>query len=812
MIRCVALAVCLCLATTLAAQEKAPSLDVTVPPGFAVELLRAAQPGEDSWISLTFDPQGRIIVGRDAVGVARITLTGDGTPATYEVLDNTLRHCRGVLYAFDSLYVCATDSKGFYRLQDADGDDRFETVTLLKEMDYRSRYGHGTNQVLLGPDNMLYLINGNDVSFPEGTDPNSPYRDPRNDKLLRNPHDAGEDDRVGHILRVDPEGKQWTAIAGGFRNQFDAAFNSDGELFTYDSDMEWDVGLPWYRPTRLNHVVSGGEYGWRWGTMKWPEDYADSLPTTLDTGLGSPTGMVFGDRSAFPERYQSALFMADWQNGRIYVVDLIPSGSTYRAEYDVFVKGGPLNVCDIEFGPDGALYFVTGGRGSQSGLYRVRWTGQAPPPERPAALASLDEQTLRQAALLRGMRKQLEVFHTERAPVAVDAAWHAIAHEDRWLRFAARVALEHQDVSLWRDRALAEQTALGAPIALLALARAGDAGDLPRILAAVERRPLERDPIESLLGSLRASAVAMIRLGQPDEATRTRFAARLAPLFPHADSRVNRELSELLVALDAPGIVEAILAMLESAATQEEQVHYAMTLRHARGWTLDQRRRLFVWLAAARKLPGGKLVAKTIEDLRSDLVAALPDDDRAALAAELAALQTPLEATIPFVEQPIVKRWTLDTLEHRLGDVASARDRTAGERALAKANCLKCHRLGEKGGQVGPDLSNVGGRFDARTILESILEPSKVIDPKYQDTAYVLTNGKVIVGRPTGVNAKQITLEVDPLRGTSVAIERAEIEEAVPSRVSPMPAGLVDVLTDEEILDLLSLLKYPATP
>ena len=59
----------------------------------------------------------------------------------------------------------------------------------------------------------------------------------------------------------------------GFRNPFDIAFNRDGELFTYDSDMEWDVNTPWYRPTRVLHVTSGSEFGYRNGAGKWPAYY-----------------------------------------------------------------------------------------------------------------------------------------------------------------------------------------------------------------------------------------------------------------------------------------------------------------------------------------------------------------------------------------------------------------------------------------------------------------------------------------------------------------------------------------------------------
>src|SRR5690606_18145596 len=94
-------------------------------------------------------------------------------------------------------------------------------------------------------------------------------------------------------------------------------------------------------------------------------------------GLSSPTGMEFGTRGDFPAPYRQSLFMGDWQHGRILAVTLEPHGASYACEYGVFLEGGALNVSDLTFGPDGALYFITGGRGSQSGLYRVAYTGTA---------------------------------------------------------------------------------------------------------------------------------------------------------------------------------------------------------------------------------------------------------------------------------------------------------------------------------------------------------------------------------------------------------------------------------------------------
>ena len=94
--------------------------------------------------------------------------------------------------------------------------------------------------------------------------------------------------------------------------------------------------------------------------------------------------------------------------------------------------------------------------------------------------------------------------------------------------------------------------------------------------------------------------------------------------------------------------------------------------------------------------------------------------------------------------------------------------------------------------------------------MESILEPSKVVDAKYHTTTWVLSDGRAVTGRAIMVNDKEVGVETDPLTGASEKILRAEIESSHPSTVSPMPQGLLDTLTLEEILDLVALLRTTA--
>src|SRR5260370_1446498 len=210
-------------------------------------------------------------------------------------------------------------------------------------------------------------------------------------------------------------------FAGGFRNPYGIAFNRDGELFTYDADMEWDAGAPWYRPTCVMHVVSGGEYGWRQETNCWPDHYADSLRRVVDIGLGSPTGVKFGEKSRFPGKYRQALYILDWAYGRIIAVHPQPQGASYTGEAETFIKGRPLNLTDLDFGPDGALYFVVGGRGTQSALYKAIYQGD-PYQGHPPATSQVDRDE-RTASETRALRQSLAKHQGSPRPDAIDFAW-----------------------------------------------------------------------------------------------------------------------------------------------------------------------------------------------------------------------------------------------------------------------------------------------------------------------------------------------------------------------------------------------------
>jgi putative heme-binding domain-containing protein len=621
----------------------------------------------------------------------------------------------------------------------------------------------------------------------------------------------------GCIYKVDPDGKNWELVSTGFRNEFDAAFNRFGDLFTYDADMEWDINTPWYRPTRICLVTSGSEFGWRNGAGKWPAYYPDSVPAIYNVGPGSPTGMCFGYGARFPAKYQEALFMCDWSYGKMYAVQLTPEGSAYKAELEEFLNGSPLPLTDLVVNPkDGALYFTIGGRKTQSGLYRVTYVGSestAPSPGGPPP------------GPLHQLRHALESFQTlgkDQSPVAVGSAWPHLNHEDRFIRFAARTVIEHINPFFWQERALKESEPSKAIPALLALVRAvgqdpfhhprkpedsvpGE--DLkPPILEALDRIDWEKLNNSFRLDLLRVYAVLFNRLGKPKETTRQKLIAQFDPLFPANGRELNADLCQLLVYLEAPDVAAKSMKLLAHALTQEEQIEYAKSLRVLKtGWTPPLRKEYFEWFLKAAQYKGGNSLGGFFRKMKADAVATLTDKEKEELKPILEA--QPSTPTTIAKARPIVKKWKLNELMPIVERGMTKRDFDHGRRLFAEAQCFSCHRFDSEGGSQGPDLTQASGRFNIHDLLESIIEPSKEISDQYAAVIITTTDGKVVTGRIVNYNGDTMYVMPDMLDPNGqVTVNAKKVESIEKSKVSMMPEGLLDTLKENEILDLVAYL------
>ncbi|TWT52068.1 Cytochrome c [Thalassoglobus neptunius] len=825
-------------AAKLKQPEATPIDQLITKKGFEVELLYSVPKDEEgSWVSMCTDPEGRLIVCDQYGGLFRVTPPGirGATEVEIEPINLNIGEAQGLLWAFDSLYIVVNSggkfTSGVYRATDTDGDDQLDQLTTLRQWEGGSGE-HGPHAALLTPDGEgLYIVVGNKTALTEFASSRVPQIWDEDNMLPRaygRGFMKGTPAPGGYISRIDPEGKNWELVTVGFRNEYDAALNADGELFTYDADMEWDINTPWYRPTRISHVLSGVDFGWRNGGGKFPEYFADTLPPVVNIGPGSPTGIVFGYGAKFPARYQKALFISDWSYGKMYAVHLKPDGASYTAEFEEFIAGTPLPLTDLVINPvDGAMYFAIGGRRVQSGLYRVTYTGKQ-------STEPVDA-SQKNGSKLRALRARLEKLHGEKHPRAVKIAWKHLSHPDRVIRTAARTAIEHRPISEWQELALKEPDPNARIEALLALCRThrrpskndDEAVDTTppdwsqptqiskedlelqtKILISLGELKPESLDRQQQLASLRVLQLALLRFGQPAAEVRDELIKHLNPMLPADSPEANSMLLDVLIYLQSPQAAAKGVALLNNAPSQEEQILYAKSLRHLQaGWTPELQEQYFNWFVKASGYRGGASFGMFVNNIKEEAVAHLNEEEKTRLEPILTKKPEGQVNPLAAEPRPFVKKWTMDELLPKVESSLVNRDFEHGRKMFGAANCFACHRFAGEGGAVGPDLTGLAGRFDRKYILESILDPSKVISDQYSAVQILTIDGKVIQGRIVNLAGDSFQINTNMLDpNAQVRVDRRQIEEMIPSRVSMMPQGLADTLNEEELLDLMAFL------
>lgn len=517
--------------TEVAAEDTQPKLAdrFTVGEDFRVEkVLDGEETG--SLIAMTFTEFGHILASQEGGPLLLIhDSDGDKIPDKVKTYCDKVKNCQGILSLNGDVYVTADGEEGWalYRLSDKDRDGELETVKALVKFDCTNPE-HGPHGIALGPDGLIYVMVGNHATATKAADPSSPYRHYYDGELLQpkyedpGGHAVGIKAPGGTVIRTDTEGDGVQVVAGGFRNAYDIAFSRDGELFTHDSDMEADEGTSWYRPTRLLHVLPGGEYGWRSGWGNWPDYFVDTLPSALETGRGSPTGMVTYQHFMYPQKYQGMMFSADWSQGKILAIKLDRDGASWKGSSEVFLEGHPLNVTDIDIGQDGWLYFVTGGRGTSGGVYRVVWKGTVP--ESVKNLGPTLSAVVRQPQLQSSWARQNIALL--RAKIG-----------DDWEKTLLGVARSTANPLEYRRQALEVLQLYGPP------------PTLDQLLILTEDRN----------ETIRAKAAELLGLQADDEAR-----DRLIALLGDSDRNVRRRACEALLRADQPVSLDALTPLLRS--------------------------------------------------------------------------------------------------------------------------------------------------------------------------------------------------------------------------------------------------------
>lgn len=679
--------------------------EMTIANDFKLELLyRPNATTQGQWVPMAWDTKGRLIVASyNSDHLLRLTIptVGSNAPVQTEMILENVGAAEGLLVAFDSLYMNVNRSNirrhGLYRITDTNNDDKYDTIKVIRVL--QGSGDHGTHNLRLSPDGQrIYIVSGNSTLpslFNSSRVPmlwNEDQLLPRMDDAGIGGHAAGRLRPGGWTASMDKDGNDFRLETMGYRNAVDFTFNKDGEMFVYDSDLEYDKAQPWYRPTRITHHISGGDYGWAHGNGKMPKYYIDTMGQVAGIGSGSPVGLTSGQDSKFPARYQDGLYLADWSYGNLYFLELNPEGSSYTGKAELMASGRPFAVSGVIVNKaDGSLLVQTTG----TELYRITYTGTAP------TTATKPDPFY---AAARNQRKELEKFHGRKDAGAVAAVWPSLNHQDRGIRFAARTAIEWQDVAQWRDRALSERDPRTAIAALVALARvsgtdvehranigapAPDKAMQARIIQALDRIPLSALGYQDKLDLVRAYSLAFTRFGEedtskaggkpdqlygvrgkllpPDEATRQRLIARFDPLFPGEHRELNWEVGELLAYLEAPNLPTRMLALMKAPvatpqfypieewinpqqrvrgtpgtsggltnlflAKQEDEWKYAELLRTVEtGWTTAQRNEYLKWFqTAAATQEGGRSLQAYLSFMHGKQLLKLSAADKTAL-------------------------------------------------------------------------------------------------------------------------------------------------------------------------------------
>ena len=926
---------------------QAQSTRFTTLPGFTVERVLPAEKNH-SYVVLTFDSLGRPVVSRE-LDHPRLLIDndGDGIFESEKVFSDRVRNCHGLWFDARTLYgICApadvpaqdSDSggrsrSGLYKMEDTDGDDVADTFERIS--DFQRGIGeHGPHAIRRGPDGAPTIIIGNYSFVPdEMIDPLSPFRNYKEAQFLPafpdawGLRDATKDGAHGTVVRLDRERKQYTLIFGGIRNAYDLAFNLAGEAFTFDSDMEFDMNLPWYREVRSIHGIPGGDYGHRNGSGKFPPYYIDSLPPVRDVGRGSPVGVEFYQHNVYPPEFHGAYFEGDWSRGRVLYTVLRQDGASYNArdEQTEFVHGEPLNVTDLEVGPDGMLYFCTGGRRTGGGVYRVRYQSTTSAPSRPTGVEAVVRQPHplsswgwavleeTKASMGDAWGRELEQLARDRAAEGEDRAqaiymlqrhgpqppddllsaltidhdalvraavvyvagqqfgegaqavaatalkdadalvrrraaealvrmglsadspslasvadiYNLLNDNDRFVRYAGRVALERTPRTQWSERVLKEIDPLGTiegMVALINTARSED--DLERVferqLSLMQKTELS---VDDRLRLLRAFQLAAIQTGesvQPE--LRQQVYRLLIEQFPSRDERLNRELALTLAYSGQPEAIGKILTeMLSEETNQPLQIHYVYALREIKkGWTREQKAQLTNWFKKAATWRGGSSFRGFINALFNASLNFFNENEKALAyrripqfapltESEAEAAAEKMNGASPSLSVNQRARGVEALTRQEIYDyqifVPTREDANAATgRTIFESTCSACHRFGSIGGDFGQDLTTLKSRFQKKDMLESILWPSRTISDQYVGTI-IETDRSIISGLVEREDSETLVVRTAGEVKRPIEIPKVRVKERRLSTISLMPEGLLDNFTQREITDLIAFLQ-----
>ena len=800
--------------------------------------LFAAEPDIVTPIGLAIDARGRIFAVESHTHFPKtdypgpkydrvklfIDSDGDGKPDKITTFAEGLHHTMNLAFGPDGrLY--ATHRNGVLRLDDADGDGVCDAQVKILTMETKGAYPHnGIGGLAFSPDGWLYVGLGENLG--------EPY-------TLRGTDGRTDSNREGgFIFRCRPDGTKLERVAEGFWNPFGLAFYGGTFLLAVDNDPD---SRP---PNRLLDVVPGGDYGFkfRFGRnglhpyQAWNGELPGTLP--MICGVGEAAAALMGcDRTGLPPSYREALLVTAGWDHRIEVVRPKPFGASLRSEVETLIEGGEnFRPIALAASPDGAVYFTDWVDAS----YNVHGKGriwklqskEATKPGKPLAVKPTAER-----------RRMNELAEGKLRGVLV-----ALADKDPFIRSAAVTTLSQP---LLRDEISGElkspssETRLGV---LLALRRGKMTNGVSAVIDKLLADPDARVRQMALVWAGEEKVVALTN--------RINVVLKAGPVTP-ALLRTHAATEQMLskaAGLKKTSSGEAGLASFDFAERADET--RAVEVLSARTTVplsarLDAVRDLAqttnsAGVAALRRIAIGR--SEPVE-LRCEAVLSLAGD---------ASLLPLLDDSAPAVRVEVARGLRAAAGERRVRDAFTERRKRlgpgrenealreqlgyalqlAGEESAAMLSpmrpasedewraalkpageagsgrrvffhlslgCARCHRIEDRGGRLGPDLSTIARGANREKLMQSVLHPSQDIAPQFVSHAVETKDGQSLTGL---VSAESVdgTVTLLTADGKAVRIPGAQVTSRTQSKVSLMPEGLEKGMTVGDFQDLMAFL------
>ncbi len=832
--------------------EKLFRESVQVPPEFEATLF-ALPPKVNYPVAIACEPGGAVYVAVDEQGSLGRTPGGgkilrcvdkDGDGKMDEVTVFTkVEHPRGVVYRDGKVWVMHPPTLTVFEDTNGDGvaDKQEVLVTGLTTDQITNRGGdHTTNCVRMGIDGWLYIGVGDyGIKEAKGKDGKTIVQ------------------RGGGIVRVRPDGTDLEIYCTGLRNPFDLAIDPFMNIFTRDNTND---GAGW--DTRVSLLKQSAHYGY---TQLYANFTDEIMPPLGVYGNGGATGGLFVQDPRWPAHYRNTLFTGDWGRSEVYKHELKANGPTFDIKQEVFMKMPRATGMDID--GSGHLYVASWRGGSAVGyegpnvgfVARVTPRGLKAEPFPDLKAAKLDDliKYLSSPQSITRLHAQGEILTRGKSADATKvlvamASDNATSLEGRVAAIFTLKQLNGKDSHTGLLK-LAED-ALVREFALRALTdRKKEVEGLESkvfVTALSDESPRVRAQALISLGRLNDPATAKSILpltARPKGSSMpTKRPLQDQPdsnrVVPHLAVRTLVSLNAIdtcLEALDGPNAEGALWAM---RYMHNPKVVEGLIKKLGMARTHDLRRGILVtlirlyhreadytgtWWGIRPDSTGpywDRVEWEMSKRIGSVITAAVLDGDQdtvAYLKVQLARHKVSLAGVSSISEiakadeKPIVVPKADPKKPDQIGNMAyevtakrtleGKGDAKKGEVIFKSQSCLACHTTADGQTPKGPHLVEIGKRYKADELVESILKPSAKLAQGYETYRFVTTDERVFQGFVVGERADATVIREST--GVQRELKKEEIASRVMQKQSAMPEGLAANLTPDQLADLIAYLQ-----